>query len=83
MPTTSATAIVEYALLVHSDGSGDAIPVGSPAWYAWLARATAFAFRSTDGTFTAHKERRGPTQAYRSYGAYWTPEGHGCDGLVA
>jgi LuxR family maltose regulon positive regulatory protein len=64
MPTTSSTALVEHALLVQSDGGGDAIPVGSPAWYAWLASATSFAFRSTDGTFTAHKEHRSPTQAY-------------------
>jgi LuxR family maltose regulon positive regulatory protein len=64
MPTTSATAIVEHALLVQSDGGEDAIPVGSAAWYAWLVGATAFAFRSTDGTFTAHKERRGLTQEY-------------------
>ena len=56
--------MVEYALLVQSNSSEDAIPVGSPAWYAWLASATAFAFRGTDGTFTAHKERRGPTQEY-------------------
>ena len=64
MPTTSSTAIVEHALLVQSDSSEDAIPVGSAAWYTWLVGATAFAFRSTDGTFTAHKERRGPTQDY-------------------
>jgi ATP/maltotriose-dependent transcriptional regulator MalT len=64
MPTTSSTAKVDHAMLVQSNSSEDAIPVGSPAWYAWLASATAFAFRSTDGTFTAHKERRGPTQEY-------------------
>jgi hypothetical protein len=48
MPTTSSTAMVEHALLVQSDSSEDAISVGSPAWYAWLASATAFAFRGTD-----------------------------------
>jgi len=40
------------------------IPVGSAAWYAWLADATSFAFRSGQGTFTAHKERRGSTREY-------------------
>jgi LuxR family maltose regulon positive regulatory protein len=64
MATTSPAALVEHALLVQSDTTGGAIPVGSPAWYAWLADATSFLFRSNDGTFTAHKERRGPTQEY-------------------
>ncbi len=64
MATTSPAAMVEHALLMQSDGRGNAITVGSPAWYAWLADATSFAFRSNDGTFTAHKERRSPTQEY-------------------
>jgi hypothetical protein len=33
-----------------------------PAWYTWRDGTTGFAFRSTDGTFTAHKEYRSPTQ---------------------
>ena len=64
MATTSPTAIVEQGLLAQSDGSGDAITVGSPAWYAWLAGATSFTFRGNHGTFTAHKERRSSTQEY-------------------
>ncbi len=64
MPTTSSTVLVEHALLVQSDGNANQIPIGSPAWYAWLTGATAFAFRSSNGTFTAHKEQRGPSQSY-------------------
>lgn len=64
MATTAPIARVEHALLVRSDDSGDTIPVGSPAWYAWLASATSFTFRGAHGTFTAHKERRSPSQAY-------------------
>src|SRR4051794_23296801 len=64
MATTASIALVEHAFLIQSDGSADAIPVGSLAWYAWLTDANSFTFRSTDGTFTAHKERRSPTQAY-------------------
>src|SRR5262245_13204622 len=41
-----------------------ALSVGSAAWYAWLADAISFAFRSEHGTFTAHKERRGSTREY-------------------
>jgi len=63
MPTTSSTAIVDHAMLVQSNSSEDAIPVGSPAWYAWLANATDSAFRSTNGSFTAYKEHRSPTHA--------------------
>jgi hypothetical protein len=64
MATSSQTALVEHNLLTQSDASADGIPVDSPAWYAWLANATSFTFRSAHGTFTAHKEHRSPTQAY-------------------
>src|SRR5205807_261599 len=64
MATTSPTPIVEHALLTQSDASWDAIPVGSPAWYAWLGGSTSFTFRGARGTFTAHKERRSPAQEY-------------------
>jgi len=64
MPTTSSAALVEHAQLVQSNSSAGPIPVGCPAWYSWLADATSFVFRGDNGTFTAHKERRGATQAY-------------------
>src|SRR5262249_20311373 len=55
--------LVDNAILVQ-EGSAIALSVGSAAWYAWLADATSFAFRSDHGTFTAHKERRGSTREY-------------------
>jgi LuxR family transcriptional regulator, maltose regulon positive regulatory protein len=63
MAHTPPLPLVEHAILVQ-EGSATALPVGSLAWYAWLADATSFAFRSEHGTFTAHKERRGPTREY-------------------
>ena len=51
-----------------------AIPVGSPAWYSWLAdpASQSFAFRSSLATFTARREQRhGSTYWY----AYKTHDG--------
>jgi LuxR family maltose regulon positive regulatory protein len=43
------------------------LPVGTPAWYAWLGTASSFAFTSEAGTFTARKERAGNQRG----GWYW------------
>jgi LuxR family transcriptional regulator, maltose regulon positive regulatory protein len=61
---TRPTPLVDHNRLLQPGHVADAILVDSPAWYAWLAEATSFAFRSAHGTFTAHKERRGPTREY-------------------
>jgi predicted ATPase/class 3 adenylate cyclase/DNA-binding CsgD family transcriptional regulator len=58
------TPRVESSTLIGSEGAA-AITVGTPAWYTWLEGATAFAFVSAQGTFTARKERGGRT------GWYW------------
>ena len=50
---------VDETVLVGLADAGSAIVVGSSAWYAWLENATTFAFTSTQGSFTARKERRG------------------------
>lgn len=55
-----ATLRVEGATLVARADDARAIPVGTPAWYAWLDRATTFAFVGPQGRFTAHKQPRGP-----------------------
>jgi len=49
---------------VQPESAVGAIVVGSPPWYAWLADATSFTFLGERGTFTAHKERRGPAKEY-------------------
>jgi ATP/maltotriose-dependent transcriptional regulator MalT/class 3 adenylate cyclase len=52
------TPRVEGAALVGSDNDATPILVGTSAWFAWLETATAFAFTSQHGSFTARKERR-------------------------
>jgi LuxR family maltose regulon positive regulatory protein len=52
------TARVDGATLVIRPDDPHPIPVGTPAWFAWLERATAFAFTSPAGRFTARKEAR-------------------------
>jgi class 3 adenylate cyclase len=63
-----ATPRVAGATLVDPAAAAQAITVGTPPWYAWLARATTFAFIAASGRFTARKERRGPADGYwRAY----------------
>jgi class 3 adenylate cyclase len=52
------TPRVDGAALVGSEDSTNPIHVGTPAWFTWLESATAFAFTSQHGSFTARKERR-------------------------
>jgi LuxR family transcriptional regulator, maltose regulon positive regulatory protein len=52
-------------LLWRNDDVSQAIHIGTPAWYAWLTEATAFSFESSDGKFTARKER------VQRGGEYW------------
>jgi LuxR family transcriptional regulator, maltose regulon positive regulatory protein len=44
-------------VVVQHGGRRVPIPVGAPDWYTWLATATAFSFKSEEGSFTAHKTR--------------------------
>src|SRR5579875_1414091 len=67
MDDRSIPIVEGEALLYLSDGQNGRLPVGTPAWYAWLDTATRFAFRSPFGTFTARKERAGN----RRGGWYW------------
>src|SRR5712692_10184228 len=57
------------------DGSPVQIVVDSPGWYAWLASASTFTFRSEDGSFTAHKERAGNRRGRSYWRAYCTRQG--------
>jgi predicted ATPase/DNA-binding CsgD family transcriptional regulator len=62
------TPCVEGDILLDRAGAAQPIVVGTPAWYAWLERATTFAFNSTSSHFTARKERRGRADGYwRAY----------------
>jgi LuxR family transcriptional regulator, maltose regulon positive regulatory protein len=60
-----ATPQVAGATLVDRADTVQSIAVDTPAWFAWLERATTFAFVGVAGHFTARKERRG------SAGGYW------------
>jgi LuxR family transcriptional regulator, maltose regulon positive regulatory protein len=64
MARTTPPPLVDQTHLLHPESAATAVPVGSPAWYAWLADATSFVFRSQHGTFTAHKEQRGLAREY-------------------
>ncbi|MEO6892859.1 MAG: tetratricopeptide repeat protein [Ktedonobacteraceae bacterium] len=60
--------IVRDTLLVDRQGEHEHfLTVGTPEWYAWLANASAFAFTSPNGGFTARKERAGNQRG----GWYW------------
>jgi LuxR family maltose regulon positive regulatory protein len=52
--------------VLYTDDASTGTPVGSPAWFSWLERATTFYYQSRQaGTFTAHQERR------QRGGQYW------------
>jgi non-specific serine/threonine protein kinase len=47
-----------------------ALRVGEPAWFAWLADATAFAYAGPEGHFTARREAVGQGRGGRYWKAY-------------
>ena len=53
---SQVSAVVQNTLTLGSDGSGEAIEVGAPAWFEWLASAKAFRYECPDGHFTARSE---------------------------
>jgi hypothetical protein len=59
------TLLVRGNSLLWEDDASQPIRIGTPAWYAWLTRATAFSFESSEGKFTARKER------VQRGGQYW------------
>ncbi len=52
-------------LLWREDEASQTIRIGTPAWYAWLTDTTTFSFESSDGKFTARKDR------VQRGGEYW------------
>jgi len=54
-------------LIYQQDEHEQVLAVETPAWFAWLATASTFAFTSDTGTFTARKERAGNQRG----GWYW------------
>src|SRR5690348_1037963 len=52
------TPRVEQGTLISPATDAGSIPVDTPAWFAWLERATIFSFNGPTGRFTARKEGR-------------------------
>jgi hypothetical protein len=74
------TALVDGATLVLPDSDASPIALDTPAWFAWLERATTFVFRSPSGRFTARKERQARGGGY--WKAYRTSHGT-CIGCIS
>jgi len=73
---TKAPPIIQNGILTDlRDGHPTQIAVDSPGWYAWLASASTFTFRSEAGSFTAHKEQAGNRRGKPYWRAYCTRKG--------
>src|SRR5438477_541069 len=62
-------------LIYQQDEHEQVLAVETPAWFAWLATASTFAFTSDTGTFTARKERAGNQRGGWYWKAYRTRRG--------
>jgi LuxR family transcriptional regulator, maltose regulon positive regulatory protein len=62
-------------LIYQQDEHAQVLAVETPAWFAWLATASTFAFTSDTGTFTARKERAGNQRGGWYWKAYRTQHG--------
>jgi ATP/maltotriose-dependent transcriptional regulator MalT len=73
---TKLTPTVRGDALVDPRREQDqSLEVGTPAWYAWLATTSTFAFHGDSGTFTARKERAGNRRGGWYWKAYRTQHG--------
>ncbi|HTK11374.1 MAG TPA: AAA family ATPase, partial [Ktedonobacteraceae bacterium] len=66
-PSLGSGTVSAETLIYQLDTQEIAVPLDSPAWYAWLEQAHSFSFRNEEGTFTAHKAR----PSNRRGGWYW------------
>src|SRR3989440_718553 len=73
---TKITPLVRGERLIYQqDEHEQVLAVETPAWFAWLATASTFAFTSDNGTFTARKERAGNQRGGWYWKAYRTQHG--------
>jgi predicted ATPase/DNA-binding CsgD family transcriptional regulator len=71
-----AIPVVQGGTLTYQqDGQDYRLSVGTPAWYAWLRTARAFAFRGAFGNFTARKEQASNKRGGWYWRAYRRREG--------
>jgi LuxR family maltose regulon positive regulatory protein len=67
--------VCDDTLIYRQDDHEQVLVVETPAWFAWLATATTFAFTSNTGSFTARKERAGNQRGGWYWKAYRTQHG--------
>ena len=77
MPTVTGNA-----LRYQGQGHEQIVPVGTPAWYAWLQTARAFTFRAPSGHFTARKEQSGNGRGSWYWKAYCRRGGKLCSAYL-
>src|SRR5215469_7487295 len=66
-PSPTVGTVRNGCLVYEQQGRSVVVLLDTPSWYTWLETATAFAFASEEGTFTAHKACAGN----RRGGWYW------------
>ncbi len=70
------TPVVQYNTLFYfQDGRDYRLEVGIPAWFDWLDTVATFAYKSDQGSFTAHKEKAGNNRGGWYWRAYRRHEG--------
>src|SRR5215471_5291423 len=65
-------------LRYQEQGHEQIVPVGTPAWYAWLQTARTFTFRASSGQFTARREQAGNRRGDWYWKAYCRRGGKLC-----
>src|SRR5215471_3201109 len=74
--------VTDNTLRYQEQGHEQIVPVGTPAWYAWLQTARVFTFRSSSGQFTARHERAGNGRGGWYWKAYCRREGKLCSAYL-
>src|SRR5205814_2800723 len=75
-------SVTGNTLRYQEQGHEQIVPLGTPAWYAWLQSAQAFTFRASSGQFTARKEQAGNGRGGWYWKAYCRREGKLCSAYL-
>src|SRR5947209_5005452 len=75
-------SVTGNSLRYQEQGHEQTVPVGTPAWYAWLQTARAFTFRTSSGQFTARRERAGNGRGDWYWKAYCRRAGKLCSAYL-
>lgn len=74
--------VTDDTLRYQEQGHEQIVPVGTPAWYAWLRTASAFTFCASSGQFTARRERAGNGRGDWYWKAYCRRGGKLCSAYL-